>query len=87
MEIETATVSIIMTAFNQAQWIVEGRFADADLVAAPIRLIVSQKNLANNAIEVKYRVNDMDTSSMPGTFGVDTYVADVQRAIQKLSGK
>ena len=63
------------------------KFADADLIAAPIRLIVSQKNLANNAIEVKYRVNDMDTSSMPGTFGVDTYVADVQRAIQKLSGK
>lgn len=63
------------------------KFADADLVAAPIRLIVSQKNLANNAIEVKYRVNDMDTSSMPGTFGVDTYVADVQCAIQKLSGK
>lgn len=63
------------------------KFADADLVAAPIRLIVSQKNLANNAIEVKYRVNDMDTSSMPGTFSVDTYVADVQCAIQKLSGK
>ena len=63
------------------------KFADADLVAAPIRLIVSQKNLANNAIEVKYRVNDMDTSSMPGTFGVDTYIADVQHVIQKLSGK
>lgn len=63
------------------------KFADADLVAAPIRLIVSSKNLANNVIEVKYRVNDVDTSGMKTAFDTDNYVADVQQAILRLSGK
>ena len=60
------------------------KFADADLVAAPIRLIVSAKNLANNAIEVKYRVNDKDTTNMPTSFGLETYLADTQNAISEL---
>ncbi len=63
------------------------KFADADLVAAPIRLIVSTKNLANNVIEVKYRVNDMDTSDMKTSFGVDTYVNETMDAIIHLLGK
>jgi len=61
------------------------KFADADLIAAPIRIIVSAKNLANNALEVKYRTNNVDTSDMPTTFGVDTYMSDIQDAIAKLS--
>lgn len=40
------------------------KFADADLIAAPIRLIVSEKNLINNKIEIKYRTVD-DTNNLP----------------------
>ena len=60
------------------------KFADADLVAAPIRLIVSAKNLAANQIEVKYRVNNRDTSSMPTTFDVKSIVTDVIKTIDAL---
>lgn len=61
------------------------KFADADLIAAPVRLIISAKNLANNVAEVKYRVNDVDTSNMPTSFALDTVVADTQNAIKQLS--
>ena len=63
------------------------KFADADLVAAPIRLIVSAKNLANNAIEVKYRVNDVDTTDMKNAFGLDTYMSETVDAMMTLLGK
>ena len=61
------------------------KFADADLIAAPIRLIVSENNLNNNVIEVKYRVNDVDTDTMPREFNLATVVPDVKLAIKKLS--
>lgn len=61
------------------------KFADADLIAAPIRLVISAKNLANNVAEVKYRVNDVDTSNMPTSFALDTVVTDTQNAIKQLS--
>ena len=61
------------------------KFADADLIAAPVRLIISTKNLANGVAEVKYRVNDIDTSGMPTSFALDTVVADTQNAIKQLS--
>ena len=60
------------------------KFADADLIAAPIRLIVSQKNLADNHIEVKYRVNNHDTESLANTFNVDSVVSDVIKTIDVL---
>ncbi|MFQ6745011.1 MAG: His/Gly/Thr/Pro-type tRNA ligase C-terminal domain-containing protein, partial [Alphaproteobacteria bacterium] len=63
------------------------KFADADLIAAPIRLIVSSKNLANNIIEVKYRVNDIDTSEYKTAFGLDTYLSEIMETISKMSGK
>lgn len=61
------------------------KFADADLIAAPVRLVISTKNLANNVAEVKYRVNDMDTTNMPTSFALDTVVTDTQNAIKQLS--
>lgn len=61
------------------------KFADADLIAAPVRLIISTKNLANGVAEVKYRVNNMDTSGMPTSFALDTVVAETQNAIKQLS--
>jgi len=63
------------------------KFADADLIAAPIRLIVSSKNLANNIIEVKYRINDIDTSEYKTAFGLDTYLSEITETISKMSGK
>ena len=63
------------------------KFADADLIAAPIRLIVSPKNIANNVIEVKYRVNDFDTSTLPNEYGVETCVDDTMKTIQTLLHK
>jgi prolyl-tRNA synthetase len=63
------------------------KFADADLIAAPIRLIVSSKTLANNSIEVKYRVNDIDTSDYKSYFGLDTYLSEIAETISKMSGK
>ena len=63
------------------------KFADADLIAAPIRLIVSDKNMERGVIEVKYRVNDFDVSNMPTEFGMDNFVPMVQDAIRKLSHK
>ena len=63
------------------------KFADADLIAAPIRLIVSEKNLSRNVIEVKYRVNDFDTSKLPIEFKIETCVADTLTTIQKLLHK
>jgi prolyl-tRNA synthetase len=63
------------------------KFADADLIAAPIRLIVSSKNLENNVIEVKYRVNDVDTSGMKTSFCLDNYLKDVLDTIGLLVAK
>jgi len=60
------------------------KFADADLIAAPIRLIVSAKNLTDNQVEVKYRVNDRDTKLLPATFDVKSVVSDVIKTIDKL---
>ena len=63
------------------------KFADADLIAAPIRLIVSQKNLANNQIEVKYRVNDYDTSDLPNTIDINNYMDTIKNLITKMLHK
>lgn len=63
------------------------KFADADLVAAPIRLIVSDKNIKENVIEVKYRVNDFDTSNMPNQFGVSDFLTKVKDTICTLAHK
>lgn len=63
------------------------KFADADLIAAPIRLIVSAKNLAAGGIEVKYRVNDVDTSGYKTSFGLDSYLSETLDTIMKLLGK
>lgn len=60
------------------------KFADADLVAAPIRLIVSAKNLANDVIEVKYRVNNHDTSELPTALPVANCADGVRELIAKL---
>ncbi|MCL2338612.1 MAG: His/Gly/Thr/Pro-type tRNA ligase C-terminal domain-containing protein [Proteobacteria bacterium] len=60
------------------------KFADADLVAAPIRLIVSQKNLDNGVIEVKYRVNNRDTSQMKTSFPLADSLKETKKAIKSL---
>ncbi|MCL2369254.1 MAG: His/Gly/Thr/Pro-type tRNA ligase C-terminal domain-containing protein [Alphaproteobacteria bacterium] len=61
------------------------KFADADLIAAPIRLIISTKNLDANVAEVKYRVNDKDTGDMPTSFPLDSVIDETKKAIELLS--
>ena len=61
------------------------KFADADLISAPIRLIVSAKNMTQNQIEVKYRVNNYDTANLPNTLDVDNYTDTIKDLINKLS--
>jgi prolyl-tRNA synthetase len=61
------------------------KFADADLISAPIRLIVSAKNMAQNQIEVKYRVNNYDTANLPNTLDIDNYLDTIKDLINKLS--
>ena len=60
------------------------KFADADLIAAPIRLIVSQKNLEQNKIEIKYRVNNYDTSKLPDSVDVNDYQNTILDLITEL---
>ena len=60
------------------------KFADADLVGAPIRIIVSAKNLEQNKLEIKYRVNNYDTSKLPTVLDVDNYVKQVCDLITEL---
>ncbi|MBP5795113.1 MAG: proline--tRNA ligase [Alphaproteobacteria bacterium] len=60
------------------------KFADADLIAAPIRVIVSQKNLEQNKLEIKYRVNNYDTSKLPSTLDVGNYVNPICDLITEL---
>lgn len=60
------------------------KFADADLIAAPIRLIISTKNLEQNKIEVKYRVNNYDTSILPNALDANNYIDTVKDLITEL---
>ncbi len=61
------------------------KFADADLISAPIRLIVSAKNMAQNQIEVKYRVNNYDTTNLPNTLDINNYSDTIKDLINELS--
>ncbi|MBR6838626.1 MAG: proline--tRNA ligase [Alphaproteobacteria bacterium] len=60
------------------------KFADADLIAAPIRVIVSQKNLEQNKLEIKYRVNNYDTSKLPTALDIDNYITPICDLITEL---
>jgi prolyl-tRNA synthetase len=60
------------------------KFADADLIAAPVRLIVSDKNIANGEIEVKYRINDRDTDKMPKSLSIKNYRKELNDIFEKL---
>jgi len=62
------------------------KFADADLIAAPIRLILSPKNLDAGVIEAKYRLNDRDASQMKSSFAIDNCGREVNNAIKLLKG-
>lgn len=60
------------------------KFADADLIGAPIRLIISQRNFDRGVIEVKYRINDVDTSLCKSEILVNNIVDEVQNIILSL---
>lgn len=58
-------------------------FSDADLIGAPVRLIVSKRNLEQNQVEVKYRLSHPDPS-LPTTISLDNLVNDVRAVVQQL---
>jgi prolyl-tRNA synthetase len=59
------------------------KFADADLIAAPVQLIVSEKNTANGIVEVKYRT-PIDTTGLPDSVKIDDAAAGVKKIVELL---
>jgi prolyl-tRNA synthetase len=62
------------------------KLADADLIGAPIRLIVSKRNLANQIVEVKYRTCD-DTSGLPAQIPLSSAREDVRQIIETMRAR
>lgn len=60
------------------------KFADADLIAAPIRLILSNKNIEKGVIEVKYRTNNKETNLLPVEISINDFVAEIKNTIRLL---
>lgn len=60
------------------------KFADADLIAAPVRIIVSQKNIDNGILEIKYRVNNKDVSEFKTQIAIDGFVDEIKQIISAL---
>lgn len=56
-------------------------FADADLLGVPVRVVVSPRNLAENAVEISTRDKAIDKQKTP----VDDAVAEVERIIKKMT--
>lgn len=56
-------------------------FADADLLGVPVRVVVSPRNLEENAVEISTRDKSIDKQKTP----VDDAVAEVERIIKKLT--
>lgn len=60
------------------------KFADADLIAAPVRIIVSQKNLTNGVLEIKYRVNNKDVGRFKTKIPVEKFAEEIKQIINGL---
>lgn len=56
-------------------------FADADLLGVPVRVVVSPRNLEENAVEISTRDKAIDKQKTP----VDDAIAEVERIIKKLT--
>lgn len=56
-------------------------FADADLLGVPVRVVVSPRNLKENAVEISTRDKQIDKQKTP----MDDAVAEVERIIKKLT--
>lgn len=60
-------------------------FADADLIAAPVRAVVSPRNLKENKVELKYRVRDLpEDFDLPSECPIDEAHVVMTAAVQKL---
>ena len=56
-------------------------FADADLLGVPVRVVVSPRNLAENAVEISTRDKQIDKEMVP----VDEALDKVDEIIQMLT--
>lgn len=58
-------------------------FADADLIGAPVRVIISPRNLKNDAVEMKYRVANAD-ESLPTSLPIAEAAETIPKLVKKL---
>ncbi len=62
------------------------KFSDADLIGAAIKLIISPRNIEKNIIEVKYRLNNVDETTLPTQISLDNYLGEVANILSQLKG-
>jgi prolyl-tRNA synthetase len=60
------------------------KFADADLISAPLRLIISQKNIDNGIAEIKYRVNNKDTTNYKKEIPLNNLITELKKILTLL---
>ena len=60
------------------------KFADADLIGAPVRVIVSTKNIEKNVLEVKYRINSEKHHECPCEIPMENFLSQIKEVIEKL---
>ena len=58
-------------------------FADADLIGVPVRVVVSPRNLEENAVEISTRDKQIDKEKVP----VDSAIDEVKKAIEMLTNQ
>jgi prolyl-tRNA synthetase len=55
---ETLSKNNVEVLFDDRETTAGAKFKDADLIGIPMQIIVSERNLAENVVEVKYRKDD-----------------------------
>jgi prolyl-tRNA synthetase len=60
-------------------------FADADLIGAPIRVILSRRNLAAGKAEIKYRLAE-ERTDLPTEAPLGEVVHVIRGAVETLKG-
>ena len=58
-------------------------FSDADMIAAPIRVILSRRNMKKSAVELKYRLQDAP-EDLPGEASMENAVETIKEIHERL---
>ena len=79
-KLKTQGVEVVLDARNVAPGFM---FADADLVGAPVRVIISPRNLKNNVAEIKYRLAE-PREDLPKELPLEGLAAKVHEIVREL---